>query len=65
LRSGKWGASRLEAALLRDTADWIERYRRFWDSSLDRLEAHRAAVQAAERASGALAHEPTSLEKEH
>ena len=35
-RSGKWRASHLEAAPLRDAADWIERYRRFWDSSLDR-----------------------------
>jgi DNA-binding transcriptional ArsR family regulator len=47
-RSGKWRGSRLEAAPLRDAADWIERYRRFWDSSLDRLDAHLAAVQAAE-----------------
>ena len=45
-RSGKWRASRLEAAPLRDAADWIERYRRFWDSSLTRLDAHLAAVQA-------------------
>src|SRR2546421_1284944 len=28
MRSGKWRASRLEAAPLRDAADWIERYRR-------------------------------------
>jgi DNA-binding transcriptional ArsR family regulator len=47
-RSGRWRGSRLEAAPLRDAADWIERYRRFWDSSLDRLDAHLAAVQAAE-----------------
>ena len=25
---------------LRDAADWIDRFRRFWDSSLDRLDAH-------------------------
>jgi len=49
-RSGKWRASRLEAAPLREAADWIERYRRFWDSSLHRLDAHLAAVQAAGRA---------------
>jgi DNA-binding transcriptional ArsR family regulator len=49
-RSGKWRGSRLEAAPLRDAADWIERYRRFWDSSLTRLDAHLAAVQASERA---------------
>ena len=47
-RSGKWRASRLEAAPLRDAADWIERYRRFWDVSLTRLDAHLAAVQAAD-----------------
>ena len=27
---------RLEAARLKDVADWVERYRRFWDESLDR-----------------------------
>lgn len=47
-RSGKWRASHLEAAPLREAADWIERYRQFWDSSLTRLDAHLAAVQAAE-----------------
>src|SRR4051812_49569770 len=31
-RSGKWRASHLEAAPLRDAADWIERYRRVWGS---------------------------------
>src|SRR3954452_6103427 len=49
-RSGKWRASHLEAAPLREAAEWIERYRRFWDSSLTRLDAHLAAVQAAEAA---------------
>ena len=29
--------------------DWIGRFRRFWHSSLDRLDAHLAAVQAAKR----------------
>ena len=48
-RSGKWRTSQLDAAPLREVAEWIERYRRFWDSSLDRLDAHLAAVQAAGR----------------
>jgi DNA-binding transcriptional ArsR family regulator len=48
-RSGKWRGSRLEAAPLREAADWIERYRRFWDSSLSRLDAHLATVQATGR----------------
>src|SRR4029450_3489260 len=49
-QSGKWRPSHLEAAPLRDAADWIGRFRRFWDSSLDRLDAHLAAVRAAEHA---------------
>jgi DNA-binding transcriptional ArsR family regulator len=48
-RSGKWRASHLETAPLREAADWIDRLRRFWNASLDRLDAHLAAVQAAER----------------
>jgi DNA-binding transcriptional ArsR family regulator len=56
-RSGKWRASRLEAAPLRDAADWIERYQRFWDASFTRLDAHLAAVQAAERARERMAHQ--------
>ncbi len=42
-RSGKWRASHLETAPLREAADWIDRF------TLDRLDAHLAAVQAAER----------------
>jgi DNA-binding transcriptional ArsR family regulator len=45
-RSGKLRLSRLEAAPLREAADWIARFRRFWDSSLHRLDAHLAALQA-------------------
>jgi DNA-binding transcriptional ArsR family regulator len=36
---------RLEAARLKDVADWVERYRRFWDQSLDRLEAYLADLR--------------------
>jgi hypothetical protein len=42
-------------------ADWIERYRRFWDSSLTRLDAHLAAV-AAERATDRMVDDPRELE---
>jgi DNA-binding transcriptional ArsR family regulator len=44
-REGKWQRSHLEAAPLRDAAVWIERFRVFWDSSFDRLDAHLAALQ--------------------
>jgi DNA-binding transcriptional ArsR family regulator len=36
---------RLEATRLKDVADWVERYRRFWDESLDRLEAYLGELQ--------------------
>lgn len=48
-QSGKWRASHLETAPLREAADWIDRFGRFWNTSLDRLDAYLAAVQAAER----------------
>jgi len=48
-QSGRLRASHLEPAPLRDAAEWIERYRRLWDSSLTRLDAYLADVQATER----------------
>jgi hypothetical protein len=48
-QSGRVRASHVEPAPLRDAADW-KRYRRFWDSSVIRPDAHLAAVQATEHA---------------
>lgn len=31
---------RIEAARLKEATDWLERYRRFWDQSFDRLDAY-------------------------
>jgi DNA-binding transcriptional ArsR family regulator len=36
-RERQWRPCRLEAAPLKEAADWLEHYRRFWTSSLDRL----------------------------
>jgi DNA-binding transcriptional ArsR family regulator len=36
---------RLEAAPLRDVVDWLEQYRRFWESSFDRLDAYLKELQ--------------------
>jgi DNA-binding transcriptional ArsR family regulator len=44
-REAQWRPSRLEAGPLRDAADWLEGYRRYWDASFDRLEEHLAEVQ--------------------
>lgn len=47
-QAGKWRTSHLEPNALRDAAEWIGRFRYFWDSSLDRLELHLAALQSAQ-----------------
>lgn len=44
-REAQWRPCRLEAAPLRDVADWVEAYRQFWEQSLDRLEDYLAALQ--------------------
>jgi DNA-binding transcriptional ArsR family regulator len=44
-RSAQWRSSRLEPDAFRDVADYMEKYRRFWDSSLDRLDAHLKKIQ--------------------
>jgi DNA-binding transcriptional ArsR family regulator len=36
---------RLEAAPLREAADWVESYRRFWAGSFDRLEDYLQEMQ--------------------
>src|SRR5215470_11290714 len=61
-RSGKWRASHLEAAPLREAAVWIERYRGFWDLSFDRLDAHLATLQAAGPATDRMADDPREIE---
>jgi DNA-binding transcriptional ArsR family regulator len=36
-RYGRVHELRLEAKPLRDAAEWVEEYRKFWEGSLDRL----------------------------
>jgi DNA-binding transcriptional ArsR family regulator len=40
---------RLAAAPLKDVADWVERYRRFWEERFDRLDAYLHTLQAKEK----------------
>jgi len=44
-RAAQWRPCRLEGAPLRDLAAWLENYRRFWDQSLDRLDAYLKKLQ--------------------
>ena len=45
-RAAQWRPCRLEAGPLRDAADWLEHYRRFWEQSLDRLDDYLRELQA-------------------
>ncbi|WP_433825336.1 ArsR/SmtB family transcription factor [Actinoplanes sp. CA-015351] len=44
-RSAQWRSSRLEAEPLREATAWMDRYRRFWDENLTRLDAHLKRIQ--------------------
>ena len=37
-RNAQWRPCRLDAARLREAADWVGEYRRFWDESFQRLD---------------------------
>jgi len=51
-RTAQWRPCRLEAAPLKDAADWLEHYRRFWEQSLDRLEDYLRELQVTEERDG-------------
>jgi DNA-binding transcriptional ArsR family regulator len=44
-RDAQWRPARLEADRLREAAKWMERYRIFWEQSLDRLDQHLRELQ--------------------
>jgi DNA-binding transcriptional ArsR family regulator len=48
-REAQWRPCRLEAAPLKDVAEWVERYRRFWEQSFDRLETYLGELQSEEK----------------
>ena len=45
-RTAQWRPCRLDAAPLKDAADWLEHYRRFWEQSLDRLGDYLSELQS-------------------
>ena len=51
-REAQWRPCRLEAGPLKQAADWLEHYRRFWDQSLDRLEDYLRKLQTKRRRHG-------------
>jgi DNA-binding transcriptional ArsR family regulator len=51
-REAQWRPCRLEAAPLKDVAEWVAHYRRFWAESFDRLDEYLHEVQKKEKKGG-------------
>ena len=44
-RDAQWRPCRLQGGPLRDVAEWVEHYRRFWTESFDRLDDYLQELQ--------------------
>lgn len=47
-REAQWRPCRLDAGPLRDVADWVEHYRRYWEESFERLDDYLRELQRKE-----------------
>src|ERR1700676_3291029 len=45
-REAQWRPCRLEAGPLKDVSNWVEKYRRFWEESFDRLDVYLDELKA-------------------
>ena len=48
-REAQWRPCRLDAGPLKDAADWIDHYRKFWEESFDRLHEYLQELQKKEK----------------
>lgn len=48
-REAQWRPCKIDAAALKEVDDWLERYRRFWEVRLDRLEEYLDRLQSKEK----------------
>jgi DNA-binding transcriptional ArsR family regulator len=51
-REAQWRPARLEAAPLREVAEWVERYRRNWEQSFRRLDEYLIHLKQKEKRHG-------------
>ena len=49
-REAQWRPCKLKAEPLKQAADWLDEYRRFWEHSFNRLDAYLQTLQAEEKA---------------
>lgn len=55
-REAQWRPARLEARRLKEVADWVEHYRRFWEQSFDRLDDYLHELQTKEKGHASTTH---------
>lgn len=48
-REAQWRPCRIQAAPLKDVAEWTERYRAIWEQRLDRLDTYLTHLKAQEK----------------
>lgn len=51
-RRAQWRPCRLDAEPLREAADWLAGYRKFWEERFDRLDSYLRDLQGREEAAG-------------
>ena len=51
-RSAQWRPCRLDAAPMREAAQWLDGYRRHWDERLERLDDYLTQLQTKEKKRG-------------
>lgn len=51
-REAQWRPCRIDAAPLKQVADWAERYRHLWEQRLDRLDSYLQTLQQKEKTHG-------------
>src|SRR3989304_5691476 len=51
-REAQWRPCRLEAGPLKEVADWVEHYRRYWEASFDRLDNYLRELQRKDKKHG-------------
>ena len=52
-REAQWRPCKIEPKALKEIDDWLERYRQFWEQSLDRLEDYLRTLQSGADDAGA------------
>ena len=51
-RDAQWRPCRLDARPLKDVADWVEHYKKFWTESFERLDVYLREIQKKEKRHG-------------